>query len=443
MFLLLGAILCRGQRTVCAALKMMGQGNDATFAKYHHVLNRASWSPLNGSRILLNMLLTLVGVAPLTIFIDETLERRRGPKIKAKGYYRDAVRSSKSALVKSSGLKWLVMSVCWKFGFSSRSFALPFMSVLQPSLHSDKSANRRHKTTIDWTRQMLKLIVRWVGSIVPIIVVGDGGFACGALAWQCFKLHVTLISRLKMNARLYEFAPLEKGNKRGRKKIKGDRLFSFKEMVGMNDLGWKEAFIPCYGGKTKRLRYIWDTHLWGVDGSQPIPIKWVLVVDPEGDLDPIPLMSTDFSMTPERIIELYILRWNLEVTFREVREHLGVETQRQWSDKAIARTTPILMGLYTIICLIANRIHESSAIEVEQTAWHKKKEASFSDLIRTVRRIIWRDNLIFRKPIFQSFRKNSICEQTEDEGSLDDQIGASCSFSESHWFRTLVEHLAA
>jgi len=290
---------------------------------------------------------------------------------------------------------------------------------------------------------MLKLIVRWVGSITSIIMVGDGGFACGALAWQCYKLRITLVSRLKMNARLYEFAPLEKENKRGRKKIKGDRLFSFKEMSVMSDLGWKEAVITCYGGKNKRIRYICDTHLWGVDGFQPIPIKWVLVVDPEGDLDPLPLMSTDFSMPPERIIELYILRWNLEVTFREVREHLGVETQRQWSDKAIARTTPILMGLYTIISLISNRIHESHGIEVEQMAWYKKKDASFSDLIRTVRRLIWKDNLISRKPIFEFFLRNSISEQTEDESSLDDQIGSNCIFSESYWFRMLVEHLAA
>lgn len=441
--LLLGAILCRGQRTVCAALKMMGLGNDATFAKYHHVLNRASWSPLNGSRILLNMLLTLVGVGPLVIFADETLERRRGPKIKAKGYYRDAVRSSRKTIVKSTGLKWLVLSVCWKFGFSARSFALPFMTILQPSTRSDKNANRRHKTTIDWTRQALKLIVRWIGSLVPIIIVGDGGFACGILAWQCHKLRITLISRLKMNARLYEFAPLEEENKRGRRKTKGEKLFSFKEMVRMGDLGWKEAAVTCYGGKKKRLRYISDTHLWGVDGSQPVPIKWVLVVDPDGDLDPIPLMSTDFLMSAERIIELYILRWNLEVTFREVREHLGVETQRQWSDKAIARTTPILMGLYTVICLIANRIHESQAIQVEQTAWYEKKDAAFSDLIRTVRRVIWKDNLIFRNPVSESFRKKSTNEQTGGKAFLDDRAKSNWFFSESDWFRTLVEHLAA
>ena len=211
----------------------------------------------------------------------------------------------------------------------------------------------------------------------------------------------------------------------------------------MDNLGWREVDIKCYSDKVKRVKYISDTHLWGVDGSQPIPIKWVLMIDPEGDLDPLPLMCTDFSMAAERIIELYVLRWNLEVTFREVREHLGVETQRQWSDKAIAKTTPVLMGLYTVVCLIANRIHESHALEIEQTAWHEKKNATFSDLIRSVRMMIWRDNLICRKPFFECFRNNSIGEKRESGPLPPEQSQSDSLFSEKYWFRVILEQLAA
>ncbi len=87
-----------------------------------------------------------------------------------------------------------------------------------------------------------------------------------------------------------------------------------------------------------------------------IPIRWVLVVDPTGKLDPLPLMSTDPLMTPERMVELFVDRWGLEVTFEKTREHLGVETQRQCSDRAIARSTPVLMGLYSCVCLMANQL---------------------------------------------------------------------------------------
>ena len=119
------------------------------------------------------------------------------------------------------------MAVSWRFPFSERYFALPFMTVLEPSAKSDKVANKRHKTTLQWTIQMLIQVVRWLKN-TPIILVGDGGFACAALAWKCLELKVCLITRLKMNARLYALPPLDEPGKRGRKKTRGDRLFSFR-----------------------------------------------------------------------------------------------------------------------------------------------------------------------------------------------------------------------
>lgn len=435
--LFIGALLCRGKRTVCAALRVMGLSDETAFSKYHHVLNRVEWSQWSAASILLNLVGNMIGKGkPLVMFVDETLERRKGPKIKAKGYYRDAVRSSKSIVVKCSGLKWLTMAISWRFPFSDRYFALPFMTVLQPSAKSDKAASRRHKTTLQWTIQMVMQVVRWLKN-TPIILVGDGGFACAKLAWMCLKYNVCLVSRLKMNACLYGFAPLEEEGKRGRKRARGEKLFSFREMVGRADLGWQEASVEGYGKKTKKLKFISNTCLWGADGFPPVPIRWVLVIDPEGELDPLPLMCTDVTLSPERIIELYIQRWNLEVTFEEVREHLGVETQRQWSDKAIARTTPILMSLYTFVCLIANRLHEETPIEVAQTAWYTKTDATFSDLIKAVRKVLWKDNLIFRKHVFESFRENN--------KGLDEAIGIDSDEipPEVSWIKLLIEHLAA
>lgn len=431
--LVFGALLCRGKRTVCAALRILGLSHETSFAKYHHILNRVNWSPLLASKILLKMLVQIAGrINPLVMFIDETLERRKGPKIKAKGYYRDAVRSSRKCAVISSGLKWLTLALAYRFPFSARVFALPFMTVLEPSKKGDRSKNKRHKTTLEWTVQMLIQVVKWLGD-VPIILVGDGGFACGKLAWRCLKLKICLVTRLKMNARLYNIPDAIDAKKRGRRRIKGSKLCSFKEMIDMPNLGWKEIVIVGYGNRPKRIKYISNTSLWGGDGFRPVPIRWVLVIDPLGELDPLPLMSTNVQMCPEKMIALYIQRWNLEVTFEEVREHLGVETQRQWSDKAIARTTPILLGLYTIVCLIANRLHEEYPIEVAQTTWYAKTDATFSDLLKAVRKVLWKDNLIFRKCVFESFRENNY---------EPDEI-AGISGPERAWIRTLIEHLTA
>jgi hypothetical protein len=412
--LLLGAVLCRGRRTVTGILRAIGLSQEPGFSKYHRILSRLDWSAKSGSAILLKILLKMVGKERPVILIDETLERRKGKKIRAKGYYRDAVRSSRSKTVNTTGLKWLVIALSFRFSFSKRAFALPFFTVLEPSEKSTKKQGKRHKTTLDWSVQMVMQLTRWAPAI-PFILVGDGGFACAKLAWTCFKNNIALVSRLKMNARIYALPEEAPAGKRGRKSKKGARLIPFKEMLKMEDLPWKEVEIIGYDGKKKRVKYLTNTGMWGTDNFCPIAIRWVLVKDPTDEMNPLPLMSTDVNLTAIKIIELYIDRWGLEVTFQEAREHLGVETQKQWSDKAIARTTPILMALYTIVCLIGHRLNEEAPLIAEKTAWYDKGKVTFSDLLKAIRVTLWRDNLFFRK----EFSDTSVKIQLEEEGVRD------------------------
>lgn len=394
--LFIGAVLCRGKRTVTAALRIMGLRDEKKFHKYHRVLSQSNWSALQGAKILLGLLIPLLpSESALIIAVDETLERRKGKKINAKGCYRDAVRSSQKTVVKCFGLKWLSMMLIVRLPWSSRSWALPFLTILEPSKKSDEKAKRQHKTTIDWTIQALKQTQRWVKN-KKIILVGDGGFAVAALAWACLKLKVTLVSRLRMDARLFDFAPERPPGQRGRWASKGNRLMTFKEMLQATNLSWREGDVLWYGGVKKRIKFLTSTALWHVAGSDPVPIRWVLVLDPEGKTQTIPLFSTDVTLSAEEIVQLFIERWNEEVTFEEVRAHLGVETQRQWSNEAIARTTPVLMATYSLVCLMANEAREGTSIPVEQTAWYQKKEATFSDVLTYVREEIWRKKYLNR-----------------------------------------------
>ena len=145
--LLVGAILAPGQRTVAAALRVMGRSDHLDYARYHEVLNRAVWSPRQAARILLMLLLQHLdqGDGPLVFGIDETLERRRGPKIKSLGIYRDAVRSSRSHLVKASGLRWISLMWLGQIPWAGRYWALPFLTVLAPSERYHRQRGRRHK----------------------------------------------------------------------------------------------------------------------------------------------------------------------------------------------------------------------------------------------------------------------------------------------------------
>jgi hypothetical protein len=320
------------------------------FDKYHRVLSRDKWDPLSGAKILLNM---LVGdsTEPIVIAIDEHIERRGGNKIKARGCYRDAVRSSKKFIVRCFGLKWMTVMVVKKVSWMNRQLALPFLTVLAPSEDADKKSGKMHKTSIDWAIQIMKQLRKWL-PLKTIIFTADGGFAAANLAWACLKYKVTLVTRLRLDARLFDFPEVKIGA--GRPAKKGRRLLTPKKMFEVPDIQWSTCTVKWYEGGTKLVEYITTTCLWHVTGYEPVPIRLVLLRDPEVKYLPVALMSTDAALTTVMIIEAFVSRWNQEVTHREVREHLGVETQRQWSDLAIARTTPVLFALYSLVVLIAD-----------------------------------------------------------------------------------------
>lgn len=412
MLLVVGTLMCRGGRTVCSALKTLGMRGEKGFDKYHKILNRAKWSTLAGSKILLEQLIGAEDET-LVIAVDEHIERRRGRKIKAKGYYRDAVRSTKKSIVKCSGLNWITVMVLKKLPWHSRLFALPFMTILAPSREANEKSGKRHKTAIDWTIQLLKQLRRWLPNR-RIILSTDGGFANASLGWVTIFQKTHLVSRLRQDARLFDFPEKQLGP--GRRAKKGKRLMAPKDMFKQKDLEWKEEEVLWYGGQRKIVQYISFTCLWHVEGNDPLPVRVVLLRDPEGKYQPIPLIgiSHDFSLDTVEIIESYVSRWNQEVTHKEVREHLGVETQRQWSDKAIARTTPVLFSLYTLVLLMVVKLHNISPLKPQQAAWYQKVDVTFSDAYVEVRKALWRGKLI-----------NGFAENSDPEEILNSMLTAS------------------
>ena len=147
--------------------------------------------------------------------------------------------------------------------------------------------------------------------------------------------------------------------------------------------------VQWYAGERKQLWLLTGVSLWYRSGLAPVPIRWVLAVDPEGQARTEAFFSTDVNLAAETVVEWFVLRWNVEVTFEESRRHLGVETQRQWSDLAIARTTPVLLGLFSLVCLMAHRLLATDALPLQSTAWYAKSEATFSDVLAWVRRACW------------------------------------------------------
>jgi hypothetical protein len=392
LVLVVGAILAPGKRTVTSALQIMGLSDDEHFQNYHRALNRAVWSSLAVSEVLLRLLVSVfASVGTIVIAIDDTIERRRGDKIKAKGIYRDPVRSSHSHFVKASGLRWLSLMLLVPIPWARRVWALPFLTVLAPSERYYERSSRAHKKLTDWARQALLQVRRWLPKR-KLVVVADSSFAVIELLERMRRLKnpIHMVTRFRLDAALYEPVSERTPGQKGRPRKKGARLPKLEEVLHNRKTVWQPVTVEDWYGEGRReVEIVSDMAVWYHSGKPPLPIRWVLIRDPKGKFKPQALLCTDQEAKPVQILQWFVMRWQEEVTFREVRTHLGVETQRQWSDLAIARTTPALLGLFSLVTLLADQSITRCKLPIRQAAWYHKQLPTFSDALAVVRRQLW------------------------------------------------------
>jgi hypothetical protein len=398
LVLVMGAILCPGKRTVTACLRITGRADAANFSLYHQVLNRARWKPRALASRLLSVVVTgFVPDGPVVIGMDDTIERRWGARIAARGIYRDPVRSSHGHFVKTSGLRWLSFMILSPVPWAKCIKALPVLTLLCPSERYDQKRERRHKVLTDWARQGLLQLCRWLPDR-DVVFVGDSSFAVHALA-AALPARATLITRLRLDASL--FAPPEPRheNTRGRPAQKGRALPKLKAVLHDPKTVWQPVVVSnWYDRQTdKSLDITSSTGLWYRRGTPPKAVRWVLVRDPTGRREPQAFMSTDTDLEPNQIIAYFVRRWEIEVTFAETRAHLGVETQRQWNANAILRTTPSLLALYSLVTLWASDVL-SQTTRPYAAAWYKKTDLTFTDAIGAVRMVLWSDDVYRHSP---------------------------------------------
>ena len=401
LVLVVGAIIAPGKRTVTSVLQVMGLSGDEHFQNYHRVLNRAVWSSLAASQVLLGLLVSaFAGAGTIVIGLDDTIERRRGAKIKAKGIYRDPVRSSRSHYVKASGLRWLSLMLLAPIPWAKRVWALPFLTVLAPSERYYERSPRAHKKLTDWARQTLLQVRRWLPKRA-LVVVADSSFAVIELLERLRRLEnpICMVTRFRLDAALYEPAPKRKPGQNGRPRKKGARLPKLEEVLRDPKTAWQRVtFGNWYGEGRRDVEIVSGTAVWFHNGKPPLPIRWVLIRDPKGKFKPQALLCTDQETGPVQILQWFVMRWQLEVTLHEVRAHLGVETQRQWSDLAIARTTPALLGLFSLVTLLADRSVTRCKLPIRQTAWYSKQLPTFSDALAVVRHQLWQTMAFHTSP---------------------------------------------
>src|SRR6266849_5612063 len=309
MTLLTGTILARGRRTVTAALWQTGHHLDSNFSRFHQVLNRARWSPLELSRHLLLLIMEsfIQAGGGIDIVIDETLERRWGAKISKRGHYRDSALSSRKRSVSSPGLRWIVMAVVVTLPWTKQRWALPFLCVLATTPEVSEQLGKRPKTVGMWAHQMVSLVRRWLPDR-SIKLMGDTAYSILELGLHAQAQQVTLITTGRLDAVLHEPPPERTQHTIGRPRVVGQRLPALETVLQDPQTLWQKLTLDWYGQGKRTLEICTGTALWYRYGYDPLPIRWVLTRDPSGKRPPKAIFSTDLTQTAEEIVRTFMKR---------------------------------------------------------------------------------------------------------------------------------------
>jgi hypothetical protein len=301
--LLQGTLLARGRRTVTAALWHTGHEQDPHFSAFHQVLNRARWSPLLASRYLLSLIIqTFVQAGGcLDIVIDETLERRWGPKIRKRGQYRDSALSSHARSVSSTGLRWIVLAVVVRVPWTKQRWALPFLCVLATTPQVSARLGIQHKTLGQWAGQVVSLLRRWQPA-ARIKLLGDQAYSILELGLHSTRQQITLIAPFRLDSVLHHPAPARDPHTIGRPRVVGSRLPSLQHLLQDPQTVWQRLTLDWYAQGKRTLDLCTGPACWYRFGSTPLPIRWVLTRDPAGKRPAKALFSTDQTQSADEIV---------------------------------------------------------------------------------------------------------------------------------------------
>ena len=393
VLLMVAAVLTPGRRTVTHTLWSVRSLIDGHVSSYHRVLSCRRWSLWTLGRVLARAVLMHVPEGePVTVAMDDHATQHRGAKVYGKAMHRDAVRSSHSHTVWLFGHKWVVLTVCVKFPFASRSWALPVLCALYRDEKQNQKEGRRHKTPVQLARGLMAALCRWFPDRT-FIFLGDGGFSSHELTRFAHRhrRRMTLVGKSSAKANLYGPPPPRKPGQRGRPRVRGDKLPPPREVVEHSTA--TPATVAWYGGGQRRVQWVSDTGHWYRSGKGLVPLRWVFVHDLDGTHRDEYFFSTDLNMTPEQIIEAYVARWSIEVTFAQARAHLGVATPRNRCEQSVLRTFPCLLGLFSVVALIFADLHRRGGTRPRPIPGYAKQEPTFVDALAAVRRELWREIL--------------------------------------------------
>jgi hypothetical protein len=401
-----GAIVTFGRRSVSRILWTLGSAAKGDPSSYHRLFSKARWSLWPLAHVLASAVLELIPVdQPVLCAVDDTLIEHRGERVYGRGRHRNAVGSARGTL--SWGHRWVVVAVLVKLPFASRCWALPVLCALYRVPKVSEQENRRHKTPCKLARHLLAILLHWFPDR-RFVALGDGGFAAHDLARFAHRHRerLTLIARARSDMALQVLPGQHKPcrqtlwkrrryNRRPRCR-KGRKLASPEKTVAAARAGKRS--LPTqklhWYGQSQKLMEVFSAcggwyHAYGNGTAALVPLRWVHTRDPDNPKCQDWFFCTDPAWNPSQIVESFAKRWSIEVSFEEMRAHLGLHTTRQRCRRSVLRTVPWLMGLFSAICLIFNKLWQPNSRALHHTPCYHKHEPTFADALYAVRRCLW------------------------------------------------------
>jgi len=406
LVLLVGAILARGRRAITNLLWNVGDLAEGDPSDYHRVFSRAPWSLWKLGQVLAIAVIKLAASYDwIRVVVDCTVAEHKGKKVYGKGCHHDAVRSTDTHTAYRWGHRWVVLAVVIQFPFSTRPWALPVLAALYRPEELNKKERRRHKTPTQLAEGLMSILLHWFPD-KKFVLLGDGGYASHDLARFCYRHRhrLALVSKFVPDGALYAPPPPPKKSKKGgRPRVKGEKLKTPQAVVADSRL--RKTTVLWYGATERQVLVCDGCGQWYHAGAGLVPVHWVFVRDGEGTRRDEYFYTTHDGFTPEQVVTLYTLRWNLEVTFQELRAHLGFEKTRQRVENSVLRMAPCLLGLFSVICLIYHEYLKRHKVTTCDRPCYTKSEPTFTDAITTVRRLFWEETVL-AQPYFRKACKN-------------------------------------
>src|SRR5882724_760650 len=399
-------ILCSGRRSLTRVIQSAQLGRFKHYSAFHRFFSQARWNLDALGHCVFQLLLPFCPEV-LTAAVDDTLARKSGRHIWGAGMHHDPLRSTQKRPVFSFGHSWVVLSLQVSFPFApQKTWALPVLVRLYRKRKSSKlapgrngkpekkqtgqAAETQYRTRPQLALEMIQVVARWLGPR-KLRVLGDSEYAGGSIS-RHLPANAELVSRMTMKAALFELPPTP-GAGRGRRRKKGQRLPSPEQMAQDAGRSWVKTTVWIYGRKVKVWLQSIDA-LWYSSAGQRL-LRIVVVRDPSGGRRDDCFFSTDLTLKPPQILEIFALRWPLEVCFRDVKQFLGFEDPQNRVSKATQRTAPLVFYIYDLVLLWhATSGHLFAPQSVIERLWYKRKASvSFEDILRNLRQATWQEKI--------------------------------------------------